>query len=150
MTSEPLTAADVDLFEQARALLERAHHPELHQVAVALRGTSGRVYLGLHLGSRRINICAESSAIANAVMAGEDGVAAIVAVCRDHDGRTVVTNPCGVCRELLGQYGPHARVLLDIHGQVRTRPTSELMPNPWMFPHENDWVVEEPGHGGAS
>ena len=139
-----LTADDVALYESARDMLERVHDPVIHQVASALRTKSGRVYLGVHLGSRRINVCAESAAIANAEMALDHGIDTIVAVCKDQAGRVVVTNPCGVCREMLTTYGPEATVIVDIEGRVRKVPGTALMPNPWMFPEENSWSVDDP------
>lgn len=139
-----LSAADVELFERAKQVLIAAHDPVIHQVAAALRTESGQIYTGLHIGSRRVNVCAESSAIANAEMAGDRGISAIVAVCKDEQGRIVVTNPCGLCRELMTQYGPQAEVLIDYRGSVRKVPAGALMPNPWMFPYENDWTVSEP------
>lgn len=139
-----LDPADVELYEHARDLLARVHDPVIHQVAAALRTRSGRIYTGVHLGSRRINVCAESSAIANAQMAQDGDVATIVAVCKDDGGRVVVTNPCGVCRELLTTYGPDADVIVDLRGRVRKVGAPALMPEPWMFPHENDWSVEDP------
>lgn len=139
-----LSPDDVELFDAARDLLMAVHDPVIHQVAAAMRSKSGHVYVGLHLGSRRVNVCAESSAIANAEMAQDFGIDTIVAVCKDETGRVVVTNPCGVCRELMTTYGPDAHVLIDYRGQVRSVAAAELMPNPWMFPHENEWSVEDP------
>lgn len=144
MEPRPLSSNDVQLFRLAKAQLERSHHPERHQVAAALRTSTGSEHVGLHLGSRRINVCAEASAIANARMADGEDIATIVAVCKDDLGRIVVTNPCGVCRELMGQYGPRADVIVDVGGKVRKVRAADLMPNPWMFPRENDWSVEDP------
>src|ERR671919_104062 len=62
-----------------------------------------------------------------------------VGLCRNDAGRTIVTNPCGLCRELLGHYGPDAWVLVDGGGDVVKVAAADLMPMPWMFPHENDW-----------
>lgn len=135
---------EIELFEQARDLLEARHDPSIHQVAAAARTADGHIYKGLHIGSRRINVCAESSAIANARMDGDSAIVAMVAVCKDDSGRVVVTNPCGVCRELMGTYLPDATVLVDLHGEVRAVPSTALLPNPWMFPRETDWTVEEP------
>lgn len=144
MHVEELNAHDVDLFEKVRELLTTRHDPEKHVVAAGVRTASGEVYLGLHLGSRRINICAESSAIANAVMAGDERITSMVALCLDEDGRAIVTNPCGVCRELMGTYALDAEVVIDHGGAVRKVPSAALMPDRWMFPHENDWSVEDP------
>lgn len=139
-----LTPDDVELFDHARKLLESTFDPVIHQVAAALRTSTGAIYLGVHLGSRRINVCAESSAIANATMAQDLDVKTMVAVCKDESGRVVVTNPCGVCRELMSTYGPRAEVIVDVQGQVVKVSAPELMPNPWMFPHENQWSLDDP------
>lgn len=144
MNTKPLSAEDIRLFEQAEEQLKRCYHPEYHQVSAALRTRSGTVYRGLHLGSRRVNVCAEASAIANAEMASEHDIATIVAVCKDDTGRVVVTNPCGVCRELMGRYCRDADVIADLSGVIRKVAAVDLLPNPWMFPRENDWSVEDP------
>lgn len=144
MKTRALTATEVSLFEQARSLLQRAHHPELHQVAAAVQTASGSVYLGLHMGSRRINICAESSALANAQMAADTQIVSMVAVCKNENDRIVVTNPCGFCRELMGTYCQDANVIVDVQGIPQVVTSGDLMPLPWMFPHENQWSVREP------
>jgi cytidine deaminase len=144
MDSFELSASDVALFDAARDVLRRAHHPELHQVAAALRADDGSVHVGIHIGSRRVNVCAESSAIANATLARSGSIETIVATCMDEDGRIIVTNPCGLCRELLGTYGADAMVIVDLEGSVRKVRARDLMPNPWLFPHESDWQVAEP------
>lgn len=135
---------EVDVFRAARDLLERHHHPVIHQVAAAVRTEDGAIHVGLHLGSRRINVCAESSAIANAEMAGGGRITAMAAVCRNDAGDIVVTNPCGVCRELMGEYALDAQVMVDASGAVGMIPATELMPMRWMFPHENDWTPDDP------
>jgi cytidine deaminase len=146
MTRAP-SAAEAELFDAARTLLEARHHPEIHQVAAAARAADGNVYLGLHLGSRRINVCAESSAIANAEMAGAGPIVAMVAVCANDDGQIIVTNPCGVCRELLQTYESDAQVMVDAQGTVGMVPASSLLPLPWMFPGENTWTPNDPMTG---
>ncbi|MBK0422731.1 hypothetical protein JD292_11675 [Leucobacter sp. CSA2] len=135
---------DVELFEAAKQLLEARFDPEIHQVAAAVRATNGVIYLGLHIGSRRVNVCAESSAIANAEMAGAGEIVAMAAVCKNDTGGVIVTNPCGVCRELMGTYALNADVMVDVRGRVAVATADELMPNRWMFPHENDWTPNDP------
>lgn len=139
-----LKPEDIELFDQARKLLESTFDSTIHQVAAALRTSTGNIYLGVHLGSRRINICAESSAIANATMAHDLDIRTMVAVCKDESGRIVVTNPCGVCRELMTTYGPNTEVIVDIQGEILKVFAPDLMPNPWMFPHENHWSINDP------
>lgn len=147
METFDLTPEDLELFETAADVLRRRHHPVLHQVSAAMRAADGSVHTGLHVGSRRINVCAESSAIANATMAGAGPVRTIVAACVDEEGRVIVTNPCGVCRELLGTHGLDAMVIVDVRGAVRKVRARDLLPTPWLFPHESDWDVDDPRVG---
>lgn len=144
MISYELSDADVALYEAARQLLLKAHHTENHRVAAAMRGGSGTIYLGLHLGSKRINICAESSALANARMAQESTIDSVVAVSLDDSGQPQVTNPCGVCRELLRTYGTEISVLVDAEGTVGTTGIKNLLPYPWLRATETDWTTQPP------
>jgi cytidine deaminase len=139
-----LDSGDIALFTRADEVLTKAHHPQRHQVAAAMLGGSGNVYVGLHLGSRRVNICAESSALAAARIAGEERITTVLAVCLGTGGATQVTNPCGVCRELLGTYCPDAMVLLDVEGTVRKAAARDLLPLPWLRPEETDWGAALP------
>ncbi|MFB9821725.1 hypothetical protein ACFFP1_19785, partial [Arthrobacter ramosus] len=128
MISFDLSQSDVELYTAARQLFLTAHHSENHRVAAAKRGASGAIYLGLHIGSKRINVCAESSALANARIAQEASIQSSVAVSMDEHGEPQVTNPCGVCRELLRNYGAEATVLVDAGGEVGTVGLGELLP----------------------
>lgn len=139
-----LSQSDVELYTAARQLLLTAHHSENHRVAAAMRGASGAIYLGLHIGSKRINVCAESSALANARIAQEASIESSVAVSMDEHGEPQVTNPCGVCRELLRNYGAGATVLVDAGGEVGTVGLAELLPYPWMRATETEWATQPP------
>lgn len=139
-----LAAADVELYEAARDLLLYAHHSENHKVAAAMRGASGAVYLGLHIGSKRLNVCAESSALANARIAQEAAVQSTVAVSMDEHGMPQVTNPCGICRELLRSYGSDTKVLVDAEGRVGIVGIGDLLPYPWLRATETEWVSGPP------
>lgn len=110
-----------------------------------MRGESGAIYFGLHVGSKRINVCAESSALANARMAQEAAIVSVVAVSMDAGGQPQVTNPCGVCRELLRTYGAEASVLVDAEGEVGIVGIKDLLPYPWMRAAETEWTTRPPG-----
>jgi cytidine deaminase len=72
--------------------------------------------------------CAEHSAIAAMVTAGEYRIKRIVAVCKDDAGATYVLPPCGRCRELMRQIDPanlDADVVLAADKAVKLR---ELLP----------------------
>ncbi|MDO9398789.1 MAG: hypothetical protein Q7T71_19770 [Herbiconiux sp.] len=127
-----LQPSDHRLIAEAAALLVGAHDPGAHRVAAAAEGTSGAVYLGLSLLSPRVSICAETTAISNARMAGERGVRRMVAVGLDPSGAGVVINPCGVCREIVPVFGDDLQVIVDLGGSVGLARPSELLPMPWV------------------
>ncbi|BCW70060.1 hypothetical protein [Arthrobacter sp. NicSoilB8] len=139
-----LDASDVELYEAARGMLLAAHHSENHRVAAAMRGGSGAIYLGLHIGAKRLNVCAESSALANARMAQEASIHSVVAVSMDGRGEPQVTNPCGLCRELLRSYGTETSVLVDAGGEVGKVRIKDLLPFPWMRAAETEWDTLPP------
>ena len=125
--------SDARLIDAASELLLRAHDSELHRVAAAARGASGEVYLGLSLRSSRVNVCAESSALANARIAGEEVIETMVSVGLRADGTAVVVNPCGVCRELVPAIAPGIRTLADEGGgRVVSVDAGDLLPMPWV------------------
>lgn len=127
-----LTTEDQELIDAAGDVLLRTHDSELHRVAVAARGGSGKIYLGLSLRTPRESVCAESSAIANAKMAGETTVHTIVAVGLDPDDKPVVVNPCGLCREMVPVFAPEIRVVINDKGTLHVASAPELLPLPWV------------------
>lgn len=129
---QKLTDADDELRRAASDVLVRAHDDRQHRVAAAVRGTSGAIYTGLSLSTARVNVCAEPSAISNARMAGEDAVDTIVAVGLDPADVPIVINPCGVCRELVPNFGTGIRVIVSDGGNVGVVSTSDLLPIPWV------------------
>ena len=123
-----LTPTDHELIQAASDLLLRTHDAALHRVAAAARGVSGAVYLGLSLATPRVSVCAESSAIANAKMAGEEAITTIVSVGLDPADRPVVINPCGVCREVVPTFGRDLHVLVSVNDDVTAVTSDALLP----------------------
>jgi len=127
-----LTESDEELIAAASALLMRAYDPTLHRVAAAARGSSGSIHLGLSLATPRVNVCAESSAVANAKIAGDERVETMVSVGLGAGDVPVVINPCGVCRELVPKFADDLRVLVDAGDRVAVASPAELLPMPWV------------------
>jgi cytidine deaminase len=131
-------SGDEELVAAATALLAEREVPGRHEVAAAVRTGSGAIRLGLHVEASvgRVAVCAEAVAIGAAATAGDAHVATIVAVCRDGEpgtgqGEIVVTAPCGMCRELIVDYGGgEARVLMpDGEGGFLARAAHSLLPD---------------------
>ncbi len=98
-------------------------------VSSAVVTDKGNIYLGVCMDiSSGIGFCAEHSAIAAMVTAGEYRIAKIVAVWKDQEAQTYVLSPCGRCREFLRQIDEQnleTEVILDTDKVIRL---AELLP----------------------
>jgi cytidine deaminase len=126
---------DVELLRAAEMLLAACRVDGRHEVATALRLSDGSVHRGVHLeGScRRSSVCAEGIALGAARSARPDGpldVVSVVSVQVKPAGQFRVIAPCGVCRELISDYAPSARVWLTEPGTdlVVVRAALDLLP----------------------
>lgn len=72
--------------------------------------------------------CAEHSAIAAMVTAGEYRIAKIVAVWRSDDGVLYVLPPCGRCREFIRAVDPANLDTEVVLGRHRSAPLRKLLP----------------------
>jgi len=118
-----------ELFAAARAAMARAHVPYSHfPVGAAIRTASGAVYAGCNIenASYPEGWCAETSAIAHMVMAGERQIAEIAVVAERMDRIT----PCGGCRQRLREFASAATPvhLCDAGGVVETVTLGDLLP----------------------
>ena len=121
-----------ELIEKAKTVL---HPRELYldnragDVACALQSSAGNLYLGvcMDIGSG-IGFCAEHSAIAAMITAGETTIARVVAI--SGDGK--ILPPCGRCRELMYEIDPSnlesTEVVLAAEHAVRLK---VLLPHPY-------------------
>ena len=133
---DPLTAEDHALVAAARAAIAARYRPDWHVVGAALRTRAGRIFTGVHLDANvgRIAVCAEAVALGRAATeAGDTDVHTIVAVYHPAPGApdqsVRVVAPCGMCRELIADYAPAARVLVPGEGDVPVaRSVAELLP----------------------
>jgi cytidine deaminase len=102
---------DRELVELARRTMLKAYAPySRYRVGAALLADDGRVFLGCNVenASYGLSLCAERSAVAQAVAAGCRRFAA-VAVAADSGRRA---SPCGACRQVLAEFNPKMRVIL--------------------------------------
>ena len=93
-----------------------AYTPYSHfRVGAALRAKDGRVYTGCNIenaGYTPTN-CAERTALFKAVSEGVRGFDAIAIVgSRQGEVNTLVTGPCGVCRQALYEFGGDALTVI--------------------------------------
>jgi cytidine deaminase len=125
---------DVELLELAQHLLRRVWVRDRHEVATALRTDDGAIYTGVHVeGScRRSSICAEGVALgtARAGLAPDTplSVHSVVSVQVKPADRFRIIAPCGVCRELISDYSPDARVWVTAGETVTSMAALDLLP----------------------
>jgi cytidine deaminase len=133
--NEP-TTGDRELIRRAAATIKPRRGPyERHfgGVGCCLLSTSGNFYVGVDIDTGSgTGFCAEHSAIAAMVTAGEYQVAKIVAVWRDEQGRLHVLPPCGRCREFIRQIDEANLDTEVILGDERRQRLRELLP-------EHEW-----------
>jgi cytidine deaminase len=100
-------------------------------VAATLVTDQGNVYSGVCIDTAcGTGFCAEHSAIAAMVTAGEYRIARIVAVWRnDRDGKLAVVPPCGRCREFIRQIDEGNLETEVVLGSEKVLRLMELMPH---------------------
>ncbi|HEX6114239.1 MAG TPA: cytidine deaminase, partial [Geminicoccaceae bacterium] len=130
-----------DLFDAALAAFENAHAPYSNfRVGAAVRTPSGRIFCGANVenASYPEGNCAEASAIAAMVAAGERQIAEALVVAA---GERLCT-PCGGCRQRLAEFaGPDLQIhLCDPQGLRRTVTLGDLLPL--------SFALDEPPEGG--
>jgi cytidine deaminase len=141
---EPVTAVappsdmareDIELLTIAQTLLGRVWVHGRHEVATALRTADGAVYTGVHMeGScRRSSVCAEGVALGTARAGIAPGapleIAAVVSVQIKPAGQYRIIAPCGVCRELISDYSPDARIWITSDSAVQAVAALDLLPH---------------------
>ena len=118
-----------DLFAAARKAMAQAHVPySRFPVGVAIRTDAGSVFAGANIenASYPEGWCAETSAIAHMVMAGERRIAEVAVVAE----KMARITPCGGCRQRLREFGSAATKvhLCDATGIVETVTLGDLLP----------------------
>ncbi|WP_423744672.1 cytidine deaminase (plasmid) [Haladaptatus sp. SPP-AMP-3] len=135
--THPLTDVDERLIERAREATETAFDAEkwggAHVVGAALRTESGEVYTGVSMPASvgRVSMCAEPVALGSAIADGETAFTTSVAVRHplpDEDRNFEVVPACGVCRELLADYGTDMEIIVPYDGELRKAGALALLP----------------------
>lgn len=118
-----------DLFDAARAAMRKAYAPYSEfPVGVAIRTDTGAIFSGCNIenASYPEGWCAETSAIAHMIMAGERKIVEVAAVAE----KMPLITPCGGCRQRLQEFGTAEALvhLCDATGIVETVKLGDLLP----------------------
>lgn len=115
------------LVAQARAAIGHAYAPySRFPVGAALLAEDGRVFTGCNVenASYGLTMCAERVAIGKAVSEGVRAFSAVAIVAE----KLTPCPPCGACRQVLAEFGPHMIVLLDKEGEPLELKMKDVLP----------------------
>lgn len=125
---EEIFMSDKELLAAADKAMENAYAPYSgFRVGAALLCADGKVFTGCNIenSSYGATNCAERTAVFKAVSEGCRDFAAI-AIVSSGGGETY---PCGICRQVLGEFSPAIRIILrDSGGEPVSYSFQELMP----------------------
>ncbi|HEY9677130.1 MAG TPA: cytidine deaminase [Drouetiella sp.] len=113
-----------ELLKAASDVATRAYAPytKINRGAAVLT-TSGDVFVGcnVELASYGGTLCAEMSAVSAAVAANQRKLLAIALSPTDY--------PCGICRQMLVEFGVELDIIIDEAGTPKVIPLKELLPH---------------------
>lgn len=132
--------AVAEMFARARAALAHAYAPySSYHVAACVRASNGTLFVGTNVENAAYpqGWCAECSAVASMVAAGEREIAEVLVIGAFHDGKGryveapgSLCTPCGGCRQTISEFaGPETPIhVCGPDGLRRTFTLSELLP----------------------
>lgn len=131
MADAPEVRADA-LLEAARRVRQNAYAPYSgFRVGAALQTEAGNVHVGANVenASYGATVCAERSAVATMIAAGERRIKRIAVYA---EGPTLAM-PCGMCRQVLAEFGLDAEVIVGGTAGSRRTTLAALLPEPFVF-----------------
>lgn len=116
------------LLKAAAAAREKAYAPySCFKVGAALLTKSGKIYCGCNIENAAYShtVCAERTAIYQAVCAGEKDFQAIAIVAElDHPA-----SPCGACRQVMAEFSEDMEIIMaNTQGKAVVSSIKELLP----------------------
>lgn len=123
---------DYELVEKAVKALENSYSPYSgFKVGAALLTKDGRVFVGCNIenASYPAGICAERTAIGNAVSAGAREFLKIAIAGGKNGEITDYCPPCGICRQVLSEFcGEDFEIMLYNGENIKNYRLSKLLP----------------------
>ncbi|WP_324717557.1 cytidine deaminase [Carboxydochorda subterranea] len=125
------------LVRRAWEVRERAYAPYSgFRVGAALLTGDGQIFTGCNVENAvyGATLCAERTAVGQAVAAGQRDLVAIAVVA----ATDALTTPCGICRQVLAEFGPRMAVVVDNGKERRRYGLDELLPDAFSRSHLED------------
>lgn len=124
-----------EMLAKAQTLISAHYAENRHQIAAAVLSSDGRIFTGLHIEAMvgRASVCAEAVALGKAREAGATDIRLALAVRHpkpsEIDKRVTLVPPCGLCRELLLDYGIHAKTAIEVAGEIKLFALNDMLPH---------------------
>jgi cytidine deaminase len=117
------------LLDKARKALVRAIAPSSNfRVGAAILTLDSTIFTGCNIESPvYLGICAERVALFKALSEGAREFLALAIAC---EGPTPLL-PCGTCRQLLWEFAPKLRIVVEEKGRVKAYRLQNLLPIPF-------------------
>lgn len=121
-----LDSLDYILLENANKVLELKHVPDKRFIVSSLSTETGNIISSINLRAYlgRASVCAEPIALSRMLDEENSKPSTLVALC--YPG--FVTTPCGICRELLIDYCPNLKVIINTETGLKKCLVTDLMP----------------------
>ncbi|UQZ32843.1 cytidine deaminase [Paenibacillus sp. PK3_47] len=129
-----ISIEDETLVAAAQEIIRKRYEWERHHVSAALRTKTGEIFTAVHLEASlpRVTVCAEAMVIGKAISEGYKDFDTIVAVRHpdpDSEDREIkIVSPCGMCRELIADYGRDCKVIIMQEDKLAKTDILELLP----------------------
>lgn len=129
---------DLELYNAALAAADRAYAPYSgFRVGAALRAKSGRLFTGANIENAAygVTVCAERTALFQAVLAGARAFDALAVAAVDRNGNVVPAPPCGVCRQAFSEFDKgDMRVVFGTADALQCVTLRDLLPHGFHLP----------------
>ena len=123
---------DRGLMLKAIRAAEKAYAPYSHfHVGAALLTKSGTVYTGANIenASYGATVCAERTALWQAVLCGEREFDTLAVAAVHPDGTPTAAPPCGICRQTLSEFSDGSlRIIIGTPDEPQTFTLRDLLP----------------------
>ena len=132
MADAPLPTSLEALVELARRARENAYAPYSgFRVGAALETETGAVFSGANVenASYGATLCAERAAVAGMIAGGGRAIRRVAVYAEGPN----LAMPCGMCRQVLAEFGLGAEVIVAGTAGRRTTTLSALLPEPFVF-----------------
>lgn len=134
LKTKPLEKKDYELIKEAEKVIGTNYVYGRHHIGAAVRSKTGNIFSAVHVEANvgRITVCGEAMAIGKSISEGEHEFETIVAVAHPHPHENIekcwVVSPCGMCRELISDYGSDAEVIISYKDELVKCNILDLLP----------------------